>query len=216
MHVRYLSIGPELQVVTNRQDEVKFWRARASWWTQYNSERWTRFEVERTHDVIDEAFQPSSRENFEIPIGAYTFSSFLVGARSSRSSKLRLYGTFRAGTYYTGRRYETVLEAAYRPTGRFSLETEYDINWIRLPQGNVNIQTFVSRLLYSFSTDFFVKVFAQWNNDQERVSANFLLNYRFRPGSDLFLVYDQGFGTEDGLAEQNRAVLLKLSYLVGL
>ena len=76
MHVRYLSIGPELQVVTNRQDEVKFWRARASWWTQYNSERWTRFEVERTHDVIDEAFQPSSRENFEIPIGAYTFPPF--------------------------------------------------------------------------------------------------------------------------------------------
>jgi len=61
-----------------------------------------------------------------------------------------------------------------------------------------------------------VKLYAQWNNDDEAIGLNFLANYRFRPGSDLFLVYDQAFGTEAGLAEKNRALLLKLSYLVGL
>ena len=61
-----------------------------------------------------------------------------------------------------------------------------------------------------------MKVFAQVNNDAELVGANLLLNYRFRPGSDLFLVYDHGFNSADGLDQTNRALLVKLSYLIGL
>ena len=35
-------------------------------------------------------------------------------------------------------------------------------------------------------------------------------------GSDIFLVLDQAFGTITGFKDRNRAVLLKLSYLLGL
>ena len=56
----------------------------------------------------------------------------------------------------------------------------------------------------------------QWNNDRELASLNFLLNYRFRPGSDIYLVYDQGFDAVSSLDERTRAVLVKVSYLFGL
>ena len=87
---------------------------------------------------------------------------------------------------------------------------------MRLPQGNVNLQTLSSRLVYSFTTNLFVKLYTQWNNDAESVGVNLLANYRFRPGSDIYLVYDQAFGTEGGLTERNRALLLKMSYLFSL
>ena len=72
-------------------------------------------------------------------------------------------------------------------------------------------------LQYSFSTDFYVKLFAQWNNDKEFVSTNLLLNYRYRPGSDIFIVFDNAYDTALGdLNQRNRSVLVKMSYLLNL
>jgi hypothetical protein len=167
--------------------------------------------MNRTRDVVDEAFPPSARrEDVVIPPGIYTFSSFVTGPRPSRSRKLRPGITFEAGTYYTGRRYTIRSESTFRPSGQLSYEMEYQGDWIRLPQGNLNIHTLSNRLQYSFSTDFFVKLFVQWNNDKEFASANFLLNYRYRPGSDIFLVFDSAYGTDPTLTRRNRSVLLKL------
>ncbi|MGA1199377.1 MAG: hypothetical protein ACO36I_23010, partial [Candidatus Latescibacterota bacterium] len=141
---------------------------------------------------------------------------FSTGPSTSRSRKDRLSASFEAGGYYTGKRYEISFNNTYRPTGQLALETEYEVNWLRLPQGNATIQTLSNRLIYAFNTEFFVKLFAQWNNDSQQMSANFLVSYRYRPGSDIFLVFDHGFDTQRGVEKQSRAVLLKVSYLLGL
>ncbi|MCZ6636063.1 MAG: DUF5916 domain-containing protein [bacterium] len=216
--VRNLWIGPEYRIIVDGDNKVKFWRARWNWWTQFFSGDRIQVRMERTHDVIDRTFRPS-RQHPEVfvPTGEYTFTTLTVGMRTDSSRPLELDVAFDGGTYYNGERYRACIESAYRPSGRFSIETIVDANWIWLPQGgNLNIQTLSTRMLYSFTTDFFVKVFAQMNTDSELVGANFLLNYRFRPGSDLFLVYDHGFDSADGLNQTSRSLLLKLSYLIGL
>ena len=216
-NIRYMSIGPEAQIFTDQNNNVKYWTAELSTFAIFNTGDYWRFELKRTYDVVDEAFSPSARrEDVSIPAGTYTFTSFTTGPRPSRSRKIRPGITFEAGTYYTGRRYTIRSESSFRPSGRLSYEAEYQGDWVRLPQGNFNIHTLSNRLQYSFSTDFFVKLFVQWNNDKEFASANFLLNYRYRPGSDIFLVFDSAYGTEPTLTRRNRSVLLKLSYLLGL
>lgn len=166
---------------------------------------------------MDESFTPSGRRyEIEIPSGEYTFNSIRVGPRPSRSRKFRPGFSLEAGTYYTGRRYSIETETAYLPSGKLAVELEYEGNWLRLPQGNFSIHTLSNRILYSFTTDFFVKLFVQWNSDKETAGANLLLNYRYRPGSDLFLVLDSGFDTFDGLERRNRSVLVKWSYLLNL
>jgi hypothetical protein len=215
--IRYISIGPEFQMVTDRDNNVKFWQAEVSWWTNFNTGDWWRMEVSHTHDVVDEAFEPSRRrDDVAVPVGTYDFTSFTFGPSPSRSRRFRPRVFLEFGTFYTGQRYTMRSEAVYQPTGRLSIETDLNSNWIRLPQANLNITALSTRILYSFTTDFFVKFFAQWNNDRESVSTNFLLNWRYRPGSDVFLVFDNGFGTEGNLHRQNRSVLLKWSYLVGM
>jgi hypothetical protein len=217
MNIRYFSIGPALQVVTDRNDEVKFMQTSLSLWTQFNTGDWWRMEAKGTHDVVEEAFEPSDRHpEVVIPTGTYNFTGFTVGPSPSRSRKFRPRVFAEFGSFYTGHRYGMRAEMAYQPSGRLSIESDLDANWLRLPQGNVNIAAFSGRVIYSFTTDFFVKLFAQWNNDKEVVSANFLLNYRYRPGSDIFLVIDNGFGTDTTFRRQNRSVLLKWSYLMSL
>lgn len=214
--IRSIYFRPYFRVFTNANNEVKFWIASLYSLTGFSSGDWYIFDITRTYDVVEGPFRPSRRMTTNIPVGKYEFTTFKMRLFGSRIRKLSPRVSLEVGNYYTGRRYRVWVTNLFRPVGRLSLETDYEINWLRLPQANLNIHVLSNRLQYSFTTDFYVKVFAQWNNDSEVFSTNFLLNYRFRPGSDLYLVYDQGYGTEGGLHERNRALLLKLSYLIGL
>lgn len=215
--VRYFSIGPEVQIYTDRNNNVKFWETEASWWTQFDTADWYKVVYRRVYDVVSSPFRPSKRnQQLIIQPGTYTFHTIETGPSTTRARKDRLSATFSAGGYYTGKRYELSVNNTYRPSGHLSLETEYEVNWLRLPAGNATIQILSNRLVYAFNTDFFVKFFAQWNNDSEQMSANMLLSYRYRPGSDIFFVFDHGFDTQNGIEKQNRALLIKVSYLLGL
>ncbi len=220
LNIRYMSIGPEAQVLTDRDNKVKFYEMGFNLWTQFNTADWWRMEVTRTHDVVTEEFDLSDRcPDIVVPVGTYDFTSFTVGPSPSRARKLRPRVFFEGGSYYTGRRYSLRFENRYSPSGRVSFETQLNTNWIRLPEGNVNILALSNRIVYSFTTNFFVKLFTQVNNDKQIMSTNFLLNYRYKPGSDVFLVYDNGFDTEDGfgsIKQRNRSLILKVSYLLGL
>jgi len=212
-----MSIGPQAQLITDRNNDVKFWTAEWSWFTSFDSGDFWSIQPLRTHDVVDEEFSPSDRRpDVIIPPGSYTFTTITTGPRPSRSRKIRPGLQFKAGTYYTGRRYTLNTQTAILPSGKFTYELIYEGNWLRLPQANLSIHTLSNRLQYSVSTDFFMKLFVQWNNDSETFSTNFLLNYRYRPGSDLFLVVDNGFDTFSGLQRRNRSVLAKWSYLWNL
>ena len=206
-----------MQVIEDDEGEVPFQRFRLDGVLALQTADRFLVRVERTRDVVTRPFRPSrKRPDVAIPPDKYTFTSFRMGPDTASYRKLQLDFDFLVGTYYTGHLYRVTAENAYRPNGRLGIELIYDGNWIRLPEANLNIQALSTRLIYSFTTDFFFKIFAQWNSDSESVGANFLLNYRFRPGSDIFFVYDHGFGTAGDLHQTSRAVLLKVSYLIGL
>ena len=215
--IRYVSAGPRLRVFTDRDDNVKFWDARLTWYNRLVPGDWIRFFATQTHDVVERTFRPSKKQrNVIIPQDTYDFTKFTIGTSPSRARKWRPGFDFEFGNYYTGRRYAIEIDNTFRPSGKLSIETEYEVNWLRLPQGNLNIQALSNRLIYSFSTEFYMKLFAQWNNDTELASVNFLVNYRFRPGSDIYLVYDQGYDTLSGLDERSRSLLVKVSYMLGM
>ncbi len=221
--IRYISTGPRVRLITDRDNAVKFWDVQWATYTRFKTGDWYRIEVTQTHDVVERTFKPSKkRPDVIIPHGTYNFTKFRTGPFPSRARKLRPEFDFEFGTYYTGKRYKFSMENGFRPSGRLSIETDYEVNWLRLPQGNFNIQVLSNRLIYSFSTDFYVKLFAQWNNDREQANVNILMNYRFRPGSDLYFVFDQGFAydpafdTSGAWNERNRAVLVKISYMLGM
>ena len=222
--VRQISTGPEVDIFTDRSNEVKYWNSKFSLFTDFESGDQWRSELEHTYDVVDEAFSPSDRHpEVMIPPGSYHFTSFSTGPRPSSKRRLVPEISLEAGTYYSGNRYTIKTETAFRPSGRTALELIYEANWIQLPQAEAKTNTvhfgihaLSTRLLYSFTTDFFVKFFATWNNDEQSVGTNVLLNYQYRPGSDLFIVIDNGFDTISGLNRRHRSALLKLSYQLDL
>ena len=78
--------------------------------------------------------------------------------------------------------------ANLKTDGHLILESDYEFNRIQLPVGNFNVSLISSRLVYSVTTTLFTKIFFQWNSDTHTYNYNCLLNWIYRPGSDLFLV----------------------------
>ena len=69
-------------------------------------------------------------------------------------------------------------------------------------------------MLYAFTTDLFVKSYIQWNDLDQRLSANVLVGWEYRPGSEIYLVYDEvrdRFASPH-LAPRNRLLLAKWTY----
>ncbi|TAF47466.1 MAG: hydrolase [Runella slithyformis] len=128
------------------------------------------------------------------------------------------------GQYFNGNIVSLTPTVVYRyqPYGLFSLITTY--NRIRLPEGynSTNLLLITPRIDLTFSKSLFFTSQLQYNNQINNVNLYTRLQWRFKPVSDLFIVYtDNYFAQESWTAEnryfapfqsKNRALILKLTY----
>jgi hypothetical protein len=127
--------------------------------------------------------------------GAFWFNNYRASYTSSTTgTKLGGSLSLEGGGYYGGRK--QTLKAALNivPSSTLLIETSYTRNQLQLPglhDGSSNV--IGARVSYSFSPDLFVKAFAQMNDERKLASLNLLFWYIYRPGSDLYVVYNQGF-----------------------
>ena len=168
----------------------------------------------RFFDRVDESF---SVGDVEIPADDYEMNQVSLTAFTESSRPFSLFGQMDYGDYFHGDRVSLSIQSQWRMTYQLAIETRYQRNWINLPESDLLTTNVVgTRISYALNTRFFTKLYAQWNDNAERASANFLLNYIYRPGSDFYLVYDQAWGTSDGFNTHAWTVLSKFTYLFSL
>ena len=120
----------------------------------------------------------------------------------------------RFGGYYAGgSRQNITADVGYRfqPYVGIALSTVY--NRIRLPQP-WNTTTFWligPRIDVTFTNKLFFTTFIQYNNQQKNINLNARFQWRYRPASDLFLVYTDNYYSSP-LSIRNRAFVLKFTY----
>jgi Domain of unknown function (DUF5916)/Carbohydrate family 9 binding domain-like len=133
----------------------------------------------------------------------------------------------RYGGYYTkGRRLNLNTEIAYRLQPFAALSVSVDFNDIRgvtvinsatkLTEKRGNRFVLLnSKLDITFTNKLFWTTYLQYNEQQNNVNLNTRLQWRFKPASDIFLVYTDNYLPETfGL--KNRALILKATYWGGL
>ena len=84
-----------------------------------------------------------------------------------------------------------------------------------LPAGSAVAQLFGVRLNYSATTRLFNSTLLQWNNSTREFNANVRLNWIYRPGSNLYVVYSRTngiLGSPIGL--QNQSFVVKVTRLL--
>ena len=193
--IREIQIGPEIDLALTQENELE--TREITFETQFEFETGDDigFEVKNTADHLDMGFP---LQDGEIREGDYNFTSFQTSIRTSSSRMLSGQLQVELGEFYSGTRRGFSIEATARPNAQLSIEPFIEFNRITLPDDEFDANAFGGRISYSFSTTLFTKLFTQWSTDRDVLSANFLVNYIYRPGSDFYLVFDQSYDTRDG------------------
>jgi hypothetical protein len=152
-----------------------------------------------------------------IPVGGYEFTTGRVGYVFGSQRPVSASVLLEAGSFYDGSRTTiTVSRSRINPTSRFSLEPNISINWIDLPTtGAFTTNLLGSRVTYTMTPLMFTSALIQYNSSTNRVSTNIRLRWAYRPGSELFVVYNE---ERDTLSPrfpdlQNRAFIIKINRL---
>jgi Domain of unknown function (DUF5916)/Carbohydrate family 9 binding domain-like len=155
--------------------------------------------------------------------GPYSWRYATMSYSSDRTR--RVYGTLGTdfGGYYNGERQSVRANLTLQAGKTLLFEPQFVHNRVTLagrPLYTSNVLNF--RVSHSFSPDFYLKGFVQYNDDRKTASFNFLWWYHYRPGSDVYVVYNQGWDTDLPLTSRDaiersyrvrsRSLAVKMTY----
>ena len=99
----------------------------------------------------------------------------------------------------------------------FAATLNYNRNDVKMPWGNFLVNLTTLRVDYTFSPRMTIRSLTQYNTSTNEISNNIRFNLIHRPGSDLFVVYNDLRQTglpADVFAQKDRQLVVKLNYLI--
>ena len=210
--LRTLSVMSYPEYVARLDGRMQDWRASALVDAQFNSGTsltgYHRFAGVR----IDEAFDLA--DSVLVPVGTYdaTTDGFFAGTNPSRPVTLN--GSGELSRSYGGHIGRLSAGSAARVGTHVGLSLDGTRSWVNIPNGAFRADLLSSRVSLAFTTQLFLNALVQYNSFDRNVSSNVRFQYIFRPGSDIYLVFNDERGDFTSLSTpQARGVRLKVAYL---
>jgi hypothetical protein len=148
-----------------------------------------------------------------IAAGNYMYDNVALSYQSDERKPFNYEIGATIGEHYSGNRVNAKLDLNYRwqPWGTFGLS--YNYNSIKMPhiKEAVDISLIGASAELSFTKAIFFTTFFQYNTQADNFNINSRLQWRYRPLSDLYLVYSENYVATD-LGIKNRALVLKFIY----
>ncbi len=166
-------------------------------------------------DVLDLPF--NIRPNVRIPVGAYNMNEWMFTYNTSPGKKFFQRVTWQPNEFYGGTRRSLSYAVGARATSQLSSELQYNRNDVKMPWGNFLVNLATLRVDYTFSPRMTIRSLTQYNTSTNEISNNIRFNLIHRPGSDLFIVYNDLRQTglpADVFAQKDRQLVVKLNYLL--
>ncbi|MEI6086783.1 MAG: DUF5916 domain-containing protein [Bacteroidota bacterium] len=153
-----------------------------------------------------------------LPVGNYIFHQAGIGYQTDFRKPVSLFVRLAGGGLYNGE-YEgirTVLTFRKQPHVNLALQIEY--NKLKFPDdyGSTELFLIAPKVEINFTTNLFWTTFMQYNTQANNFNINSRLQYRYKPMSDLFLVYTDNYYTDPLFRNKNRAIVFKLNYWLNL
>jgi hypothetical protein len=151
-----------------------------------------------------------------IPADGYDFrtlrGSFTLGQQRMASGTMFV----ERAAFYTGHRTAFGFSSGrVKLNPRLAVEPGVSVNIVRIPFGDFTTRLVSSRVTYTMTPRMFVSGLAQYNSSNNTFSTNVRLRWEYLPGSELFVVYNEGRDTTLAGAPdlQNRAFVIKINRL---
>lgn len=161
-----------------------------------------------------ENFDPTHVSDVFLPAGSeYKFRQWFTRVETSPRRPLNGTLLYLKGGFFSGQgdMVETNLIYRYQPFINLSLNTVYTN--IRLPEPFKHQQFWLigPKLDITFSPKVYLTTFVQYNEQINNTNVNIRFQWRYKPVSDLFIVYTDNYFANTREV-RNRALVLKLTY----
>lgn len=172
------------------------------------------FKIEGHKHFTDLMFATDVTDMGNMPLheGHYHYYMLKMEYSSDQRKRLNARIATRVGSFFNGNFVASDGEINFRtqPWGVFA--ASYSIDEIHLPEPNNNATIILvgPKLEFSFSKNMFFTTFVQYNTQVDNININSRFQWRFRPMSDLYIVYTDNYDVVFG--RKNRALVMKLVY----
>lgn len=225
--------GTDIDIVGNNKYGTTDWDANI--WYKISFQNTANFfmRVRRDYTYLFKAFDPTNTDTtkakiYHLPQGSgYYYNSIILNFQSNARKKLFFSLSSRSGQYFNGTRINLDGNISYRLQPHAVISLDFSLNRITLPQPyrSADLILLSPRFDFTFSRKLFWTTFVQYNNQANNVNINSRLQWRFRPVSDLFLVYTDNYFVNDEMRGMDffqsgqpklRAIVLKFTYWLNL
>ncbi len=168
------------------------------------------FSIEQTNLLFPTAFTDGD----PLPAARYKYNGAGIEYESDKRKKLSYSASFGAGQFYNGDivQAEAGIIFRHQPWITVELNAEYNKLSFPAPYGSADLFLLANRTEINFSNSIFWTTFIQYNTQANNFNINSRLQWRYRPVSDLFIVYTDNYFSDPLLKNKNRSLVFKLSY----
>ncbi len=166
-----------------------------------------------------EEFDPTGSDNGE-PLPAfsdYTYSKLDLTYESDRRKVFSFNVRTDLGEFFNGHRYALTSDFRLRLQPYFTASFRSSINYIDLPDPypTETIWFLGPKVDFTFTKNLFWSTFVQFNSQDQDFSINSRLQWRFKPLSDLYVVYNDNYKTTP-FSPGTRALIVKFTYWINI
>ncbi|MFP5379477.1 MAG: DUF5916 domain-containing protein [Vicinamibacteria bacterium] len=166
-------------------------------------------------DVLDDPFR--IRPTVTIPLGEYRMNEWIFTYNTSPGRRLYSRLTYSPMDFYDGTRQQVSAAAGVRVSSQLAAEVQYTRNDVDMPWGDFVVNQSTLRVDYTFSPRMTIRSLTQYNSATNELSNNVRFNFIYRPGSDLYIVYNDQSQTglpADIFGRKDRQLVVKMTYLL--
>jgi len=192
-------------------DNTTFLAYNVKWRSQSTFMLWTSTDYVK----LQRPFDPTNYSGDTLATGT-DHQWYAMGAEyTSKPQSVFTYAfTTRLGGYYAnGERYNVTAELGYRFQPYVSITMNAGYNEIHLPEpwNRTSFWLVGPRVDVTMTNTLFFTAFVQYNEQIENINLNTRFQWRFKPASDIFLVYTDNY-LPAPFYTKNRSLVLKFTY----
>lgn len=157
-----------------------------------------------------------------LPSGKYQYTQTELSFHTDNRKALYWLFSASAGSFYNGtiKSLQTSLRLRRQPWGNFSMDVQWNDLHFPGTYGKSQLVLVRPKIEIGFSNKLFWTTFIQYGTQQANFNINSRLQYRFKPMSDIYLVYTDNYYTDfpQKIVGRNRdrAIVLKFNYWLDL
>ncbi len=212
-------MGPELYLdyYANKNYTTTDMLLQAAWDINFTNTSGIFFDYHKIYTKLIYPTDVTFAGNAALPIGEYNYNDGVIKIKTNQRKVLNATAGVTYGTYFTGTKLSYNAEIVFRKQPYAIVTASYTHDEIVLPSlsKKVFLDLIGPKIELSFTKNLFFTTFIQYNNQIKNVNINARFQYRFKPMSDLFIVYTDNY-VSDNFTQKNKALVIKFVYWLGV